>query len=145
MALPLSAHSRGVEQDTMAPMMMDADDNGAPMHGLPPASMGIAASQGGEDRTMSVALTVPDEADTVLGGVGQWTQQLQNAEGVVLEVGDSSLEMQQDGDGSLSRDTDENVCPTSTNLEDQRGRGQSLEGNGEGTLMSGGDGGAGGN
>ena len=138
--------SRGVEQDTMAPMMMDADDNGAPLHGLPPASMDIAASQGGEDRTMSVALTVPDEADTVLGGVGQWTQQLQNAEGVVLEVGDSSLEMQQDGDGSLSRDTDENVCPTTTNLEDQRGRGQAgLEGNGEGTLISGGDGGAGGN
>ena len=145
--------SRGIEQDTMAPIMLDEDNRAEPLREHPQS---LKAPPPGQDRSgeaekygedepgmSSVALTMPDDVDTARGGEGQWTQHLRNAEGVVLNVGDSSLEVLQDGGESHFRDEDGVDGSPGTGLCELRGQGhECLGGNGEGISKGGEDEGA---
>ena len=84
---------RGTEADTMAPIMLDEEE----AHGLGEDAAVLASGGDAVGALMSVAATQSDGLDAQLGGHGQWSQPLLGQDGLVLEVGDSSLEGAEEG------------------------------------------------
>ena len=100
---------RGVEPDTMGPIVLDEEGQGQPTgsgaigsQGLPsggPQADGAGAMEVADLVKPSVARTLPDSSGSPGGGGGQWSQLGPSMDGVVLEVGDSSLELHQEDYG----------------------------------------------
>ena len=94
---------RGTVADTLAPIMLDEE--------VPNGQSGEEASSGAAaSRALTlVAATQPDGLETQHGGNGQWSQSFQGHGGLILDVGDSSLE------GAVA-DAEEGALTTSAGL-----------------------------